>query len=128
MELKGLPHCYPGEANPVATEEPLWQTPKVQQPHEKQNEIRCKIKQAMDRNQQIREGEFCTLPEAEISLEMDDETPINVRQYRIPHAAQEGMDKHFQKLLKLRIIAEAPHATSWNSPILAARKILEDGT
>jgi hypothetical protein len=48
-------------------------------------------------------------------------TPISQKQYFIPHKAQVGIQKHFDRLLKYGI--PQPCQSSWNTPLLPVQKL-----
>src|SRR3989338_6829389 len=81
------------------------------------------IEQSLAENGKIGEDEFCSHPEAEVKLDLTDDTPVYRPQYEIPKALHPIVDEQIETWLKKRKIEAASPLTCWNSSSLMVPKM-----
>ena len=80
------------------------------------------IESALQCNIQIPPGQFCSHPDAVISLPTGSSAPIFRRPYPVPFRLQPAVDKQVDAWLRDGIIAKAPLNSTWNHPLLVVPK------
>ena len=71
---------------------------------------------------------FCNLAEAVVDINVGNNTPVNKRQYRIPHHQHLLVDTQVKKWLRKGVIRKMLNNTAWNNPLLVAPKKDISGT
>eukprot|EP01135_Chromosphaera_perkinsii_P001191 Nk52_evm2s161 gene=Nk52_evmTU2s161 len=85
-------------------------------------------KAALDRNQKIPDDAFCTLPNANVKIPTKEGSTWFRKQYPQSHSKSKLIDDQVAGWVKKGTIIEALPGTSYNSPILAAKRVLADGS
>ena len=68
-------------------------------------------------NSNIPYGNHCTFPGAVISLDVGDNAPVYVKQYRLPHHDMLVIDEWLKDMLKYSIVEPATPGCPWNNPL-----------
>ena len=81
------------------------------------------IEQSLAENGKIGEDKFCSHPEAEVKLDLTDDTPVYRPQYEIPKALHPIVDEQIETWLKNKKIEAASPLTRLNSSLLMVPKM-----
>ena len=80
------------------------------------------LKCFLEENERIGEDEFCTHPEAELPIPLEDPTPIFRPQFDIPYRLRDVVDEQIRKWLLNKKIEIGSPLSRWNSSLLLAPK------
>ncbi|KAG0803948.1 hypothetical protein G6F20_013085 [Rhizopus arrhizus] len=89
---------------------------------DQQKQFMAYIQSAIDDNQSIPAGSFCTVPESVVELPMEKGAKSFKRQYPIAHRQMPELEEQINEWLKAGIIKENRANTSFNSPLLMVPK------
>lgn len=89
---------------------------------EEQDAFMKHIQSAIDKNQNIPTGSFCTVPESVVRLPMKDCARSHTKQYPIAHRLMPDLEKQINEWLDAGIIIKHRANTSFNSPLLLVPK------
>ena len=92
-----------------------------------QEKLRAALSPALERNQALTPGTFCNVPDSVVRLDTGEHLPSFIRQYPIPHAAEQAVTDKVENWMQDGVIQLAPAGNAWNSPLVVVPKKDEHG-